>query len=234
MRGTGTDEAQPAGAVEELRADPSSRKRFLQAAGGAGVAAALSALLAACGGDDDPEPTPGGSNPNTAAGQGTDGFGPGDLGIVRYALLLEYLEADFYAAAGDSGVLSGRAGELAQRFGQQEREHVTALEDAVRTLGGDPPDRIDAPFPLGSRQEALDFALGLESLGASAYLAQAPRIQDRELLATALTIHSVEGRHAAAIATLLGQEPAPQTFALPTQAGDVLGQIQRITSGNAT
>lgn len=227
-----TEEPRSASAVEELRADPSSRKRFLKAAGGTGAAAAFSLVLAACG-EKKEKTTPGGSIEGTAAGVGTDLYGKGDLGILRYALTLEYLESDFYAAAVKSGKLSGKAANLAKTFGQQENQHVQSLEGAIGKLGGQPPARPKAQFPLTDAKSILTFALSLESLGASAYLAQVDRIQSKELLAAALAIHSVEGRHAAALATLLGQNPAPDAFAPPALAADVLNQLHRLTTGNA-
>lgn len=233
MHRTETEDPPRPSAVDELGGDPSSRKRFLKALGGTGAAAALGTLLAACGSSEKEELTPGGSKQNTGAGVGTDQYGAGDLGIVRYALVLEYLEVDFYAAAAESGKLTGRAADITKRFGEQERQHVAALEGEVEKLGGQPPERSKAQFPLSTPKAILEFAVGLESLGASAYLAQAGRVEDQELLGALLTIHTVEGRHAAALAMMLDQDPAPQAFALPTQAGDVLGQLHRITSGNA-
>ena len=224
-----TEEQRPA--LEELAADPSSRKRFLKAAGGAGAAGAFAALLAACGGSKQPEPTAGGSDPNTAAGVGTDRYGKGDLGIARYAVTVEYVEAAFYKEALGSGKLNGQAAELARRFGQNEQQHIKALEGAIRKLGGQPPPKPKANFPLDSREAILRFARDLESLGAGAYLAQASRIADKELLAVALSIHSVEGRHAAALATLLGDSPTPQgAFAKPAAPADVLNQLHALTA----
>ena len=225
-----TDEPQPPGALEELRADPSSRKRFLKAVGGTSAAGALSVLIAACGGKPKAAPTPGGSDPNTGAGTGTDRYGRGDLGIVRFAVTLEYVEVDFYDKAIASGKLKGRALELAKRFRAQEQQHVQALEGAIRKLGGKPPTKPRPNYPLQSAQAITKFALELESLGAAAYLAQADRIADKELLAAALAIHSVEGRHAAAFATLLRQSPAPDAFAQPAYAADVLNQLHSLTA----
>ena len=216
-------------AVEELRDDPSSRKRFLKAVGGAGAASALGLFLAACGQKKVPL-TPGGSDANTAAGTGTDRYGKGDLGIARYAVTLEYVEVDFYKQAIASGKLKGQALELAKRFGQNEQQHVEALEGAIRKLGGQPPARPKANYPLQSQPDILKFALDIESLGAAAYLAQADRIADKELLAAALAIHSVEGRHAAAFATLLDQSPSPTAFAQPAYAADVLNQLHSLTA----
>jgi hypothetical protein len=230
MQPTDLDEPRPAGALEELDRDPSSRKRFLKAVGGSGAAGAFAVFLAACG-KKKVQPTPGGSNPNTGAGVGTDQYGKGDLGIARYALTLEYLEVSFYNQVLKGGKLSGRAANIARRFGQQEAQHVQALEGAVRKLGGTPPAKPQATFPLQSAQSILSFALSMEGLGAAAYLGQADRIQSKELLAAALAIHSVEGRHAAALATLLGQDPAAEgAFAQPAQPADVLNQLHSLTA----
>jgi hypothetical protein len=218
-------------AVEELAADPASRRRFLKAAGGTGVAGALAVLISACGSKKQSQLTPGGSNKNTGAGVGTDQYGKGDLGIVRYALALEYIEAAFYAAANGSGKLSGKAAQLAKTFGAQEQQHVKALEAAVSRLGGQPPAKAQAHFPVGTQQQILQTALALEGLGAAALLGQADRIVDKQLLAAALSMHSVEGRHAAAIASLLGQDPAPQgAFAQPSFPSDVLNQLHSLVA----
>src|SRR3954463_1302339 len=121
-------------AVEELAADPASRRRFLKAVGGTGAAGALAVLISACGSKKKSQTTPGGSNKNTGAGVGTDQYGRGDLGILRFALTLEYLESMFYAAGIQSGRLSGRAEKLARSFAQQEAQHAKALEGAVQQL----------------------------------------------------------------------------------------------------
>lgn len=224
------DEPRPPSAFEELRDDPSSRKRFLKAVGGAGAASALGAFLAACG-TGKPPVTPGGSNPNTAAGVGTDKYGKGDLGIARFAVTLEYVEVDFYKQAIASGKLSGRPLDLFKRFAATEQQHVAALEGAIGKLGGKPPLRPRAQYALQTKQAILKQALDLESLGVAAYLGQVDRIADKQLLAAALAIHSVEGRHTAAIATLLGQDPTPQgAFAQPAFASDVGNQLHSLTA----
>jgi rubrerythrin len=230
MDATETDEPRPPSALEQLDADPSSRKRFLKAVGGTGAAGAFAVFLAACGAKK-VETTPGGSNANTGAGVGTDQYGKGDLGIARYAVTLEYLEVSFYQQVVKSGKLTGRAGDLAKRFLVQEQQHVQALEGAIAKLGGKPPLKPRGTFPLQSAKAILSFALDVEGLGAAAYLGQADRIEDKELLAAALSIHSVEGRHAAALATLLGQSPTPDgPFAQPAAAADVLNQLHSITA----
>lgn len=222
---------QEIGAVEELARDPASRRRFLKAMGGTGAAGALALAISACGSKKGSQLTPGGSNKNTGAGVGTDQYGKGDLGIARYALTLEYLESMFYAAAIKSGRLSGRAEKLVRSFAAQEDQHVKALESTVRKLGGQPPARPKPTFQLGAANAIVATALALEGLGAAAYLAQLDRIQDKALLASALSIHTVEGRHAAALASLLGQDPAPEgAFAQPALVPDVLNQLHSMVA----
>src|SRR5687767_3479714 len=98
-----TQETARPSALEDLAADPSSRGRFLKALGTTGAAGLFGAVLAACGGSSKTPTTPGGSNANTGAGVGTDKYGPGDQGIVRYALTIEYISDAFYEAANESG-----------------------------------------------------------------------------------------------------------------------------------
>ena len=222
------DSPRPESALEELRHDPSSRKRFLRMAGGGSAAVALSLALAACGG----KKKSGGGNQIGGAGVGTADFGQGDVGILNYALTLEYLEADLYRAAVATGKLSGRLLELAKRFGAEEQAHVTTLEGTVRGLGGKPASRPKPRFALASRAQILTTLSQVEDVGASAYLGQVDRIQSKAVLAAALAIHTVEARHAAVLGAMLGQPVSPQgAFARPATSVDVLQQVQGFLSG---
>jgi hypothetical protein len=213
--------ARPAGALAELAGDPSTRSRFLRMAGGAAVATSLSALIAACGKDD----TPG--NGLGGAGVAAERFGQGDAGIVGYALYLELLEVAFYDQAVKSGKLTGRALELAKRFGEEERAHADTLSGTLKSLGGKPPPGAKFAFPTSDPQELLLTAAQVESLGAGAYLGQVGRIQSKQVLAAALSIHTVEARHAAALAQLLGRPITPDgSFGAPATSIDVLQQTR--------
>ena len=216
-------------AIEELERDPSSRKRFLAAVGGAGAVAAFGTFLAACGGDNGSSSS-GGSTSTTAmpgADSGTEQFGEGDLGIVGYALTLEYLEADFYKQAAASGKLKGPALAVAKQFGEEEMEHVVALEGALQKAGGELPTKPKGKFPLDSQDAILKLAATVENLGAAAYLGQAGRIKDKEILAAALSIHSIEGRHAAILNSVTGKSITPDgAFAAPADAATVLDKVK--------
>ena len=205
-------------------AGPQSRRRFLAVGGGS---TALAAFLAACGSD-------GGTTTNdttTSMGSGgaseTAEFGKGDIGILNYALTLEYLETAFYADVVKSGLFKGAELETIRKFGQEEAEHVQALTAAVKSLGGKPAPEPKAEFPLKSAKSVLELAGTVENLGAAAYLGQAANIQSPEVLASALAIHSVEGRHAAVLNTLLGESITPDgAFAKPADVQTVLKSVE--------
>jgi rubrerythrin len=218
--------AEPQNAVTRAAKDPVSRRRFMALTGGS---AALAAFLAACGSDS-------GTTTTTAAGGGGGGetaqFGKGDVGILNYALTLEYLETAFYADVVKSGLFKGAELETIRKFGAEEAEHVDALTAAVKQLGGKPAPQPKTEFPLKSAKSVLELAGTVENLGAAAYLGQAGNIQSPEVLASALAIHSVEGRHAAALNTLLGKSIAPDgAFAKPATAKVVLKSVEPFIVG---
>jgi rubrerythrin len=218
-------------AMERLATDPSDRKRFLKAVGGTAGAGAFALFLAACGSDSK---SSGSSSSTTSAQQapaaaktGTEMFGAGDLGILGYALTLEYLETQFYADAAKSGKLKGKVLAVAKEFGAEEGEHVKALEATIKKLGGKLPAKPKAKFPLKDQKSILKLAATVENLGANAYLGQAGNIESKEVLAAALSIHSVEARHASVLNTVTGQPISPDgAFAKPATADEVLKAVQ--------
>jgi rubrerythrin len=215
-------------ALEELDRDPGSRKRFLKALGGGGAVAAFGVALAACGSDKKSSAsTSSTQSQSSSAGSPTDMFGPGDLGIVGYALTLEYLEAAFYKQAAASGKLKGKPLSVAKQFGDEEAQHVKALEAALRKAGGTPPPKPKGKFPLKSQKSILKLAATVENLGASAYLGQAARIEDKDILAAALSIHAVEARHASVLNLVTGSDITPDgAFAQPADARTVLNMVK--------
>lgn len=215
-------EARGGGAMEELARDPSSRKRFLKMVGGAGAASAFAIFLAACGDDDDEEAQQPAQTQEERGGQ--------DLEIVQYALTLEYLETDLYNAVIDAGVIKDRAlADTAKAIRDNEQEHVDALAQVVEQLGGTP-ERPRTTFDAvieGGPDMVLETAAEVENLGAAAYLGQAGRIQSKEILASALAIHTVEGRHAAALNRVVGKSIVPDgAFAKPASMEEVLPKVQ--------
>ena len=223
-----TDDQRPS-ALEALDRDPASRARFLKAVGGTGAVAAFGVFLAACGSDKKSSSSSSSttSSQPSSASSPTDMFGEGDLGILGYALTLEYLETDFYKQAAKSGKLSGKVLAVAKQFGSEESQHVQALEGAIKKAGGKLPAKPKGRFPLKDQKSILKLAATVENLGASAYLGQAGRIQDKEVLAAALAIHSVEARHASVLNSVIGMDITPDgAFAVPMDAGAVLKAVK--------
>jgi rubrerythrin len=206
-------------AMTELASDPSSRKRFLKMMGGSGAASAFGVFLAACGSDKQQPAT-----------KKTAGSAKGDLAIAQYALTLEHLETDFYAAVIASGAIKDmKLASVAQMIHANEQQHVEALTATVKQLGGvpkKPKTNFDAVIK-GGKDKILQTAATVENLGAAAYLGQAPRIKSKAVLAAALSIHTVEGRHAAALNEAVGKTIVPDgAFAKPASMAEVLPKVQ--------
>lgn len=136
----------------------------------------------------------------------------GDVGILNYALTLEYLEADFYAQGLAASLLTDRELELVTPIGDHEKAHVAAVTDAVKAFGGSPVAKPKITYPagtFGSRDKFLATASIFEELGVVAYHGQVPFISSGDVLAAAASIAGVESRHAAILAQLTGGNPFP-------------------------
>jgi rubrerythrin len=219
-----TDPNVQEGALKELARDDSSRKRFLKMMGGAGAASAFAIFLAACGEDEEKKSGASGTKTEKAMGSKQD------LEIVQYALTLEYLEVDFYNAVLDAGVIKDKKiGAAATEIRDNEQEHVDALAAAVKQLGGTVkrPKTTFTSVIEGGPEMILTTAAEVENLGAAAYLGQAGRIKSKEILASALAIHTVEGRHAALLNSLVGKSIVPDgAFAKPASMAEVLPKVK--------
>jgi hypothetical protein len=219
------------GVVRELARDDVERKKFLKMAGktiGTGAAASgLAAFIAACGGSSS-SMTPGSAGATTGASSAptskTSSFC--DLGIVNYALTLEYLEAQFYDKVIASGFFKGATLATLKSFGSEEHQHVEALKKVAMSLGT-PAAKPMGKFPIHSAAQVTKLAATVENLGASAYLGQAGNIKSKEILAAALAIHTIEARHAATLNTLLKLSPTPDgAFAKPMTMSQVLAAVK--------
>jgi hypothetical protein len=130
-----------------------------------------------------------------------------DRTILNFALLLEYLQAAFYREALSRDLLRGELREFAQTVGANEVEHVALLRSA---LGGQARTKptLDFDDTLRSSDSFVRSAMILEDTGVAAYNGQAANLT-KEALLPALRLVSVEGRHAAWIRDLAGEDPAP-------------------------
>jgi len=200
-----------------------SRRNFI-AIGGGGAAAAF---LAACGSDSD-------STTTTMAGGGSGGteaaieeeFGKGDVGILNFALTLEYLESSFYREAKRRAGASGELKSLSDLVGKDEDEHVKALKATIVELGGKPVAEPKFDFLYGNTKEFLELAQTFEDTGVSAYNGAAPMIKSKEVLGAAGSIVQIEARHAAAIRLQNEAQPSPQAFDPTLTKPEVLKAVE--------
>jgi hypothetical protein len=156
-----------------------------------------------------------------------------DLEILNYALTLEHLEARAYAVINQSGILTGTAASYFQDFGAHEAAHVEALTATITQLGGTPV-RAQENYTWPEFQnatEVITYFQMVEELGAAAYLGQAPRLMNPDLITAAVSIHNVEGQHAAALADLLGISPSPD-FAPAKTMEEVVAEITPILAAD--
>ena len=223
---------------------PSSRRDALGTVGKLGLGAALASV---------PFLTPQAARAQNNDANMVDVDMDGDfdaIDVLNYALTLEYLERSFYRQALDQSYL-GSERPLIQQLADDEAAHVTVLRGAIEQAGGTPLNYEDADFDFGdflaSRETFLALAQSLEDTGVRAYKGQAPTIQAAapQYLTTALQIHSVEGRHAAAIRRLRGNQgwipndqpgaPVPEVYgpsigsgSFPSEANTTQGGVELV------
>ena len=217
-----------------------TRARALRSGAGLILAGGLTGLVVGCGRKEesaegfetaarntDSEGGPYGRVVGTFDPAVADAFGPGDVGIANYALTLEYIEEDFYDAAVSSGFLEGEEQALFEGIGKNEHAHVLAIKTFLDGVGAEAAVRPETTFDLKNRGSVLEMAADLEDLGAAAYLGQATKIKRPDALRLALSIHTVEGAHAAALAGLTGRSITPDgSIAAPANATEVLEAIK--------
>ncbi len=135
--------------------------------------------------------------------------------VFQFALLLEYLEAEFYnTALASPGLIPTPAAMGAiQTIANHENAHVQFLTNALITAGVAPNPKPNFDYSGGSGtgtgpftnvfvnyETFLAVAQTFEDTGVRAYKGQAENLMtNNEALTAALKIHSVEARHAAHI-----------------------------------
>ncbi|HWG55239.1 MAG TPA: ferritin-like domain-containing protein [Gaiellaceae bacterium] len=137
-----------------------------------------------------------------------------DLDILNFALTLEYLETDFYdrARRGEFGNLNQGVQLFAEVLYSHEQAHVDALNAMIPALGGTPVSAPATKFPSLNQRKFVTTAIALEQTGVSAYGGAFPLLKSNDVKAAALSIHSVEARHAAYARLVAGTLPAHVAF----------------------
>lgn len=194
------DEVDTDGAIREAAHEVSgdTRLSFLKKAGLAGGAAmsggAILSVLApsAMAADSDSRPPA--------------KFGRGDIGILNYALTLEYLEAAFYNGATAANLsLSSQASTFLKVVTVDENAHVAFLKKALGSKAVSEP-KFNFMGANTSTAKFMETAQVLENTGVHAYSGQALNIKSAAYVKAALSILTIEARHASVIGLL--NEPA--------------------------
>jgi rubrerythrin len=220
------------GAVRETAAeamdalDGDTRSQFLRRAGLAGGAVAgggaiLGALapsaLAFSNGDRPP----------------VKPFGKGDIGVLNFALALEYLEATFYNEASGHQhrhpfLHKAQERTFLKTVTHDENQHVKALKSALGSNAIKKPS-FNFHGDNAHRDRFLTAAFTFENEGVAAYSGQAFNIKNPAYLAAALSIVTIEARHASVVGLLRnGTEAgiAPSgAFDKPKGASKVLSDV---------
>lgn len=190
----------------EIRATLAEREQEIQ--NGAFLNSKTAALLAL------------GSIPIALGALARDVYGqaPSDvMDVLQFALLLEHLESEFYVRGlAGSGLIDAADRTIFQTISSHETTHVTALQGLITGKGGTPNAKPAFDFTAKGAVAGFTFSAGqydtfkalaqaFEDTGVRAYKGQAPRlINDKAVLTAALTIHSVEARHASEVRRLRG------------------------------
>ena len=206
-----------------------------------GITVLGGALLAACGSDSNnaaPTTAAGGADTTgapatdaatTAAAPTTTGAAAeGDVQILRTASSIEELAVAAYQIALDSGLVTTMAvADAAKLFQAQHREHSGLFQSLTTKAGGEPftepnPVILEALQPtIGGLKDEMGIvalAYDLEVVAAQTYQANVSAFMDPELNAAIMSVGGVEARHAAALASVLGQPPVPAAFQVTDNA----------------
>jgi hypothetical protein len=173
------------------------------------------------------------SVPLALAAASTDAFAAGGLpkqvvDVLNFALTLEYLEAAFYKeGVSSSGLIPSKYRSLFRTIAAHEAAHVKLLKGALGSAAVEAP-AVD--FTAGGKyadvfsnfETFAAVSATFEDLGVAAYKGQAGNLIGTPVLETALQIHSVEARHAAAVRPIAGKPGVPNAFDKPLTKKAVL------------
>ena len=159
-----------------------------------------------------------------SAGHASRAFGAGltenDTRILRFDLQLEYLQATMYTQALRLGHLRPSVRKVARVVGAHEWAHAHALKTILGSRAV-PRGFFDYHGVTEDERAFLRTAVAFEDLTAALLKFQAVRIDSRAVLAAAISLHSVEARHAAWLRRVAGVLPTLTAFDRPASQGSM-------------
>jgi hypothetical protein len=136
------------------------------------------------------------------------------VGVLNFALTLEYLESTFYTMGlAASGLIPSSDMTVMMQISKHETDHVATLISTINSLQGTPVAKPTFDFTANGTypdvftnyQTFLALSNAFEDTGVRAYKGQAPALLGAgAVLTAALDIHSVEARHASEVRRLRG------------------------------
>jgi hypothetical protein len=149
------------------------------------------------------------------AGRASSAFGAGltenDTRILRFDLQLEYLQAAMYTEAVRLGHLRPSVRQPARVVGAHEWAHARALKSILGARAV-PRGFFNYHGVTEDERAFLRTAVAFEDLTAALLKYQAVRLDSRAVLAAAISLHSVEARHAAWLRRVAGALPTSTAF----------------------
>lgn len=179
-----------------------------------------------------------------------------DVDILNFALNLEYSDAEFYTVIttgrtlAQNGIpvtgvgtlgpttgvsamsLSGQLRWIAEQLAYDEQQHVLLLRSMLGSQAIAKPALDYGIAGPDSIPKFLNVGRVLEDVGASAYAASTPLIQDRSILATAARIALTEAYHASTLRLLLAQSGEPAIG--PIDPKDVVTRLFQVDDQGRT
>lgn len=146
-----------------------------------------------------------------------------DIAILRFDQVLESLQAGLYTEAERLGALKPETLAWARVVGAHERAHLRAIKSLLGSYAVKSPG-FDYGSVTADEKAFLKTAVAFEDATAALLKWQAPRLDSRAILAAAVSLHSVETRHAAWIRHLVGLQPATSAFDKPASQNK-MGQL---------
>ena len=147
-----------------------------------------------------------------------------DREILTFGLLIERLQAAFYAAALRGGKLTGEARQFAHVVAAEELAHVKYLTAALGSSAGASP-RFHFGDAVTDPAKFIATAVSLEEAGLGVYNGQAVNLTPKTLAAAARVV-SVEARHAAWARAIAGKDPAPAAVDVPVSVNQAKQTFQ--------
>jgi hypothetical protein len=161
--------------------------------------------------------------------------------VLNFALTLEELEAEFYVTGmNTSGLIPAADRQIFGTIRDHEVQHVQFLRNALGSAAVAKPTfdftAGGAFTPFSNYDQFKALAQAFEDTGVRAYKGQAPvLLQSKAILRAALTIHSVEARHASEVRRLRGnftdQEPQEGWITLNLRGTDMPAATQPVYDG---